>query len=633
MSKNFVSPVIAYFSRGIKLAIILSALINTTHLFAQSNKTSIVTSPNGQIKIKISTVNNLLSYVVTYKNMPVIMPSALGLVINGKTYGSAKQLGTVKAYTINESYGVNGVHNIAINHCNGSKIGIVSGNAPFTLDVRAYNDGIAFKYIIVNKGDGVISKDNTEFKIPTGTKVWSQSNIKYYEGSYKQKDIAEFKAGDLAGPPATFELAGNKGYIAITEGGLADFAGMSLMATGDNGFTANLTGDTKRSGNFDSPWRIIEIGADLNTLVNCDIVTNVSAAPDPKLFPQGNLTKWVKPGRSVWSWLAEKQAITLDNMKHFSDLAAELGFEYNLVDEGWGDWKDGTRDKWAMMKELVDYSTKKGVKVWVWKAYPDRNGIDGINTPEKRRDFFKKCKELGIAGLKVDFFDSEAQEITAFYRDALKDAANYQLMMDFHGANKPTGENRTWPNELTREAIRGLENHAPWAAGNVTLPFTRFLAGPADFTPIHFGNKMGEVSWAHHVATMVVFTSPLMCLGADPQSILDNPCKSMIQQIPPTWDQTIVLPQSKIGETALFARRKGTTWFVAGLNGTSDTKSLSIALSFLKKGKYAITVLKDMPNTQASVVIENSKLSAGQVMNVNMNKAGGFVMKLEPASK
>jgi alpha-glucosidase len=299
--------------------------------------------------------------------------------------------------------------------------------------------------------------------------VWSQPNIKAYEGRYTKKNITDIKAGELAGPPLTIELAGNTGYAAITESGLIDFAGMSLIANGNKGFTANLTGTTKKTGDIESPWRIIEIGKDLNTLVNCDIITNVSPAYDKALFPQGVTTDWIKPGRSVWSWLAKTRSITLDNMKHFTDLAAQLGFEYNLVDEGWGNWRDSTRDNWDMMKELVDYSAKKGVKIWVWKAYPDRKGIPGINTAARRQEFFKKCAAIGIAGLKIDFFDSEAQEIVDFYQSALKDAAGYHLMMDFHGANKPTGENRTWPNELTREAVRGMENQPPLGTGQYNV--------------------------------------------------------------------------------------------------------------------------------------------------------------------
>lgn len=179
-------------------------------------------------------------------------------------------------------------------------------------------------------------------------------------------------------------------------------------------------------------------------------------------------------------------------------------------------------------------------------------------------------------------------------------------MMDFHGANKPTGENRTWPNELTREVVRGLENQPPWAPGNTTLPFTRYLAGPADYTPMHFGARMGEVTWAHHVATMAIFTSPLMCIGADPQSILDNLCKEMIQSIPVTWDETIVLPQSKIGNLVIYARRKGATWFVAALNGINQAQAILVNLSFLKTGNYALNSLNDDPLKQANVRVENT---------------------------
>lgn len=432
------------------------------------------------------------------------------------------------------------------------------------------------------------------------------------------------------GPPVTVLLPGGKGYAAITEGGLTDFAGLSLMAKGDRVLAANLSGLTRKKGRIETPWRIVEIGADLNTLVNCDIIAAVSPGYDKKLFPKGFATDWVKPGRSVWSWLAAERAITLPNMKHFTDLAAELGFEYNLVDEGWGRWTDSAtgRNNWDMMKELVDYSTPKGVKIWVWKAYPDRGGIPGLKEPEARRAFFKKAKELGIVGLKIDFFDSEAQEIIDFYQAALKDAAAYGLMIDFHGANKPTGESRTYPNEMTREAIRGLENRAPWAEGNTTLPFTRYLAGHADFTPIHFGNRLDEVSWTHQVATAVVFTSPFLCYGADPQSILDNPAKEFIKSIPSTWDETIVLPQSSIGETVLFARRKGSAWFIAALNGLKEAKTLTVDLSFLKSSTYSLYEMKDDGAKQADAEIKEGTITNKNVLSINVNPSGGYVGRL-----
>ncbi len=618
----------------LKIVIVLNLLFCLHSVYAQNKKSTtgalIISSPDGSIKLNIESKSGTLTYSINFNKTIVIESSALGLTVNGNSFGDASSIGNVVRYNLNKTYPYRGVHSRAINKCNGAKVSI-NAKQNFVIEARVFNDGVAFRYVINNKDSALIEKDNSEFVIPSGSIIWSQPNIKYYEGKYDKKKIENFKEGDLAGPPLTIELTGNTGYAAITEGGLTDFAGMSLMFKKDRSFIANLTGKTKKNGKIETPWRIIEIGKDLNTLVNCDIIPDVSPPYDPKLFPKGYNTDWVKPGRSVWSWLAESRSITLENMKHFSDLAAQLGFEYNLVDEGWSNWKDSInhRDAWDMMKELVDYSAKKGIKIWVWKAYPDRRGIPGIKDPESRKNFFQKCKDLGIAGMKVDFFDSEGQEIVDFYQAALKDAATYHLMMDFHGANKPTGESRTWPNEMSREGIRGMENRPPWAQINTVIPFTRYLAGHADFTPVHFGNRMGEVSWAHHVATMVVFTSPFLCLGADPQSIFDNPCKQMIQSIPSTWDETIVLPQSKIGELVLFARRKGTTWFLAAMNGTNESVTLNVPLSFLKKGTYKFYSAKDDKEKQANAIVENSKVSSSTILTIDLNATGGYVGRFQ----
>ncbi len=597
-----------------------------------NNKAVIIKSPDGAIQFFVTNQNGQLGYSINYNKKIIIDPSSLGIWVNEKLIGENAKTGKVQLQKASEVYAYRGVHSIASNKYNGAIISF-SGDVAFKLEVRVFNDGVAFRYIINSNGPAVVDKENTSFTLPQGSIVWSQPNIKYYEGKYTGKSIDTIRKGELMGPPVTIELPANSGYLAITEGGLTDFAGMSLIVKGERTFQANLSGTTKKNGIIETAWRIIEIGKDLNSLVNCDIIANVSPKYDIKLFPQGYNTDWIKPGRSVWSWLAQPRAVTLENMKHFSDLAAQLGFEYNLVDEGWSNWKDSVnhKDQWDMMKELVDYSAAKGVKIWVWKAYPDRKGIPGIKNPEQRKAFFKKCKALGIVGMKVDFFDNEVQEIIQFYQATLKDAAEYQLMMNFHGANKPTGESRTWPNEMTREAIRGLENRPPWASSNTILPFTRYLAGHADYTPIHFGDRMGEVSWAHHVASMIVFTSPFLCVGADPQSILDNPCKEMIQSIPPVWDETIVLPQSKIGKLALFVRRKGAVWFLAAMNGSNEMKTININLSFLKKSTYTCYSIADDKDKQANAIVENKTVSAGSNFSISLNAAGGFVARIEPS--
>ncbi|MBC7888386.1 MAG: glycoside hydrolase family 97 catalytic domain-containing protein [Ferruginibacter sp.] len=615
------------------ILLLAEAFAGSAKLIAQqsaSGKPIIIKSPDAVVSLSVTNKNGKLYYTVEFNNKTIIEPSALSMLVNGKMIAENVTTGKILRQKTNEVYAFRGVHNMAANKYNGATI-VFAGMGAFTLEARVFNDGVAFRYLISNKDSAVIEKEFTTFTIPAGSIIWSQPNIKYYEGRYGKKLIDTIKPGELIGPPVTIELPGNAGYAAITEGGLTDFAGMSLIVNGKRTMQANLSGITKKNGNIETPWRIIEIGKDLNTMLNCDIIANVSPAHDKKLFPQGYNTEWVKPGRSVWSWLAGRGAVTLEIMKKFSDLAAQLGFEYNLVDEGWANWKDSVnhKDHWDMMKELVDYSATKGVKIWVWKAYPDRRGIPGIKDPKQRIAFFKKCKELGIVGLKVDFFDNEAQEIIQFYQAALKDAAVYHLMMDFHGANKPTGETRTWPNEMTREAIRGMEGRPPWAQHNTVLPFTRYLAGHADFTPLHFGDRMGEVSWAHHIASMVVFTSPFLCIGADPQTILDNPCKEMILSIPPVWDETIVLPQSKIGELVVFARRKGDTWFVAAMNGLKEPTIINIDLSFLKNGSYLLSSVKDDSNKQGNALLANEKLSSASTLQIRLNANGGFVGKFE----
>ena len=586
-----------------------------------------IKSPNGSIVLSINSHNGELIYDVNFNGKTVIEQSSLGLKSVSKEIGKKVILEKPETYKIDETYTWRGVHSLATNKCNGAKIKINENNYSWILDVRVFNDGVAFRYLFgVESNDSIIA-DNTTFVIPAGSIIWSQNNTKSYEGRYKNLLIDDIKEGEIAGPPVSIQLKNGNGFIAITEAGLVNFAGMSLISDGRRGFTANLAGTVFAKENVLSPWRVIMIAADLNTLVNNDIVPNLSSKPDSVLFPKGFDTDWIKPGRCVWSWLADKREVKPVNMKEFSKLASELGFEYNLVDEGWSNWKDEGKDQWDLLRDLVDYSNRLGVKIWVWKAYPDRKGIAGIKDSVKRREFFSKCKAVGVVGLKIDFFDSEKQEIIDFYQNALRDAAKYKLMLNFHGANKPTGESRTFPNEMTREAIRGLENQPPWAEQNTILTFTRFLAGHADFTPIHFGKRIGETSWSHQIATAVVFTSPLLVYGADPKSILENPFVEFIKSIPTTWDETVVLPQSSIGETAVFARRKGDKWFIAALNGTTS-RQIKIKLSFLSKGEYSASCISDIKTKQQTALPEKLIVKSNRILTINLNAAGGFVARL-----
>ena len=350
-------------------------------------------------------------------------------------------------------------------------------------------------------------------------------------------------------------------------------------------------------------------------MVNSDIVPNLCPPPDPKLFPKGMATDWIKPGRAVWKYL-DGGANTFDEMKNFCRWAGELGFEYNVIEGFWRRWTDD------QLKELVAFGKERGVGIWLWRHSGE------LRESDSRRAFFDQCRDAGVVGVKLDFFDHEAKEIIDLYQTLLRETAEHKLMVNFHGANKPTGEARTWPNELNREAVRGMEASRlkERARHNATLPFTRFLAGHADYTPVHFGARRGDTTCAHQIATAVVFTEPLLTYGAHPTNLLSNPALDMIKSIPSVWDETIVLPGSAIGEVAAFARRSGKTWFVGVLNGP-EARTLKLPLTFLGRGDYAAHIVRDDPGESAAVQIENTPTVSKEAVDLELQPGGGFVAR------
>ncbi len=380
--------------------------------------------------------------------------------------------------------------------------------------------------------------------------------------------------------------------------------------------SARLAQPAAITGRITTPWRVVMIGADLDTLVNCEIVADLSPPPDRRLFPKGLHTDWIKPGRAVWKYLDGGGANTLDTMKEFSRLAGELGFEYNLVEGFWRQWEE--KD----LRDFIAYSREHNVGVWLWQHSRE------IHDPAACAAFFAHVQEVGAVGVKLDFFDHEAKEVMDLYRTALQGAAEHRLMVDFHGANKPTGESRTFPNELNREAVSGMERRSmpAWAQHDTTIPFTRMLAGHLDFTPMLFGERRRETSWAHQIATAALFTAPLLVYGAHPQAILDNPAVELIKSIPSVWDETRVLPFSEIGEIAAFARRHGRRWFLVIANGPT-ARSLEVPLSFLGGGSHAALLVRDREDDPAAVVVERSTVRRLDTLKVDLRAGGGFVAR------
>jgi alpha-glucosidase len=591
-----------------------------------------VASPDGRIQLQLSWQGKpRLEYAVTFDGKPAIDPSPIGIVLDRVNLAEGVQAGQPDRYQVDETYPWHGPHATAVNRGNGVKLPLKSrSGVAYILEVRAYNDGVAFRHIVPGQGTRV-PDEATSFRLPASTTVWYHDTNDHYEGAHTRKGIGAIPIGQWVAPPAAFRLPAGGGYGAITEGALTNYSGMALQYDGSSGLDAKLghavppsypfrlryKEDVERlqqpaavAGTITTPWRIVILGADLNAMVNADIVHNLAPPPDPKLFPRGIETEWTRPGRALWSYL-DGGNNTLEGMKEYARLAHELGFEYNVLEGFWSRWPE------ADVKALADYSRAQGVRILLWTS---RRNLSG---PEKIRSFFDLLKRTGAAGAKIDFFDHEHKEVVDLYETLLHAAAERQLVLDFHGSNKPTGMERTWPNMIGTEAIRGMENSSqPWAQHDATLPFTRMLAGMADFTPVHFGRRLRDTTWAHQVANAVILQAPLLVYGAHPANMLGNPAADILKSIPSVWDETIVLPPSEIGDLAVFARRKGETWFVAAINGT-DAKTIRLDLPFLK-GNYRATMLRDTGEA-AAVTVEHATVQGADPLYVQLRSGGGFV--------
>lgn len=614
-------------------------------------ETVTVRSPNKKLQLSVEAKDERLSYQVSLEGRGVIEPSALGILVDGVDLGGGASLAGVERFATDERYPWRGVHREAVDRSNGARLALTHGasRTPWAVEIRAFDDAVAFRFLVPGAGKRVPDAA-IGFSLPAGSTVWYHGPRDHYEGLYAKKELQDVSAGDWVGVPLTFRLPDGAGFGSITEAGLRDYAGMTLQADGKGGFLERLghaaptsypytlrygEDNAKRlaapaaiQGEIRTPWRVVLLGKDLNALVNSDAIHNLSAPPDPKLFPQAIKTPWLRPGRAVWRYLdgggnceqvpdgPERVRCQLDVIRDFSRLAGELGFEHQVVEGQWRRWSDD------QLKELVEYSKQRNVWIWLWLHSRD------LRLPDERKKLFERLHGLGIAGLKIDFLDHEAKELIDLYQALLRDAAEQQLLVDFHGANKPAGESRTWPNEMTREGIRGMEYRSTpgWAEHNTTIPFTRFLAGPADYTPVVFGDRRKDTTWAHQIATAVVFTSPVFIYGGHPQSLLDNPASGVIKSIPSTWDETRVLPESALGELAVFARRSGEKWFLGVLNSKTP-RTLRVPLSFLGKGGYRATLVRDHRENGASVELQESVLTAKDFVDLSLRDGGGFVAR------
>ena len=607
-----------------------------------------VASPDKAVVFELGTVaDGHLAWRVNWQGTQVIAPSRAGILLGENNTGANATVSASSLRSFVETFSTRHLQKSVSLAGTAAEFPVnIPGGPAWTFEVRLFNQGVAWRMRVPGSGSRHVSGESTDFVLPPATTVYANPDTVSYEGLHVKSAIETLQLRNDVGMPMTFELPGAR-FAALTESHVMHYSGMTLGTTGSNRLIGKFRDDPKgwdMDGDIDSPWRIVLLGENLNELLHASaIVEAVAPPPNSELFPNGSATEWIKPGRSLWQWWAFNDPGThWSKQKEFVDKAAELKCEYYLVDEGWEherqEWfKPGNPDgAWATLKELADYAAPKGVRLWVWRGWrPDtKKQWVGLETPEKRTEFFRRCREAGVAGVKIDFMDSESHERLAFYEACLLAAAKERIMVNFHGANKPTGEARTWPHEMTREAVRGLEYNKFGSlppAHYTTVPFTHMLAGHIDFTPTTLNPAFFKgTTAALQLASAVVFSSPVLSWADDPALYLQSPAVDVIRDMPVEWDETRVLPPSAIGEVVLMARRHGQEWWIAAMNG-GTARQFDVNLAALAGKEAVIDTFLEGKKPHEFDITRDAPIPESGLIHLAIKSGSGALIRIKPS--
>ena len=511
--------------------------------------------------------------------------------------------------------------------------------------IRLYNDGIAFRYEYIKLENQKQLEEHTIYMIPEGTKRWFMQWTEAYEGFFPQTTTYKVKPIRTSSGASTSADGWNNrwGYPALLEPVEGVFALISeanierrqsascLYNDGERYSVVAAENDLNLSGDWHTPWRVVIIGK-LADIVESTLVTDVS---EPSQLKD---TNWIKPGVVSWIYWANNHGSNDFNIiKKYVDMAVVLKLPYVLIDAEWDEMDKIASNEGKTIEDAVAYANSKGIKPMIW--YNSSVGwIDGapgpkfrLNKPEDREKEFAWCEKIGVAGVKIDFFSGDNQMNMDYCLNLLESAARHHLLVNFHGAPIPRGWQKTWPNLLSTEGVYGAEwyNNVPTftdkaASHNTTLPFTRNVIGPMDYTPCAFSDSQHPhiTSLAHELALTVLYESGLQHLADRPESLLAQPkdVQDFLGQLPTVWDETRYV-SGYPGESAVLARRSGNTWYVAGINGKDDPQILKTDLGFIGKGSVQMFVDDASGKWQISTI---SKLPS----QVECQPRGGFVMKI-----
>ncbi len=631
--------------------------------YGQTSKDYELLSPDKKIKVVI-TIADRISYSVMYQSQALLEKSPISLTV--KEHG---ELGKNSKVQEVNNRSVNEILHPAVkvksadirDHFNEISLVFAGG---YGLDFRAYNDGLAYRWRTNYNGTVQVVSEQASFNFAEDHNIYfptEESFLTHSERLYEYIPISSIGSEKFSCVPTLVDVKGGP-KIAITESDLEDYPGMYL--TGTNGKmltgkfpavaakerqTRDRTVEVAERADFIAetrgwrafPWRVLVITTDDRELIENQMVYKLAK---PCRIED---TSWIRPGKVAWDWwnannifgVDFRSGVNTDTYKYYIDFASKYGIEYIILDEGWSKPADIFEiNPDINIEELLRYARQKnvGIILWVlWKPLDDRL--------EEALDLFEKW---GVKGIKVDFMQRDDQWMVNYYWRVAREAAKHKLLVDFHGSYKPAGLRRTYPNVLTREGVRGLE-HVKWSnyptpEHNVTLPFTRMLAGPMDYTPgaminaqeknfqFIFDRPMSMGTRCHQLAMYVVFESPLQMLCDSPSHYLREPeCMEFLSKVPSVWDRTIAL-DAKVGDYILVARKRGTEWYVGAMTDWTK-RQMTVDFSFLDEGNYKIEIYQD--GTNADRYGNDYKKVVGKVSNddkylIELAPGGGWAARI-----
>ncbi|MEI6047556.1 MAG: glycoside hydrolase family 97 protein [Bacteroidota bacterium] len=645
--------------------ILLLTFLFVIAAYYSSAKEYKVSSPDGKISLTVD-VGTDIKWHSTFEGKEIInSPKVAMILANGKILGENERVKKIKISQLNETIKpvVANKRSEIIDNCN---MLVISFNSGFSLQFRAYNDGVAYRFETFLKEDITVINEISEFQFPSTSYSWyplETGFMSHNERTFIYSSLDTIGKKHLASLPTLFQFDGIN--VLISESDIEDYPGMWLVGAGSGKISGTwskypdvekLTRDrdlfvtstkdyiAKTKGTRTFPWRAFVIATNDVKLIESDLVYKLA---QPNKIEN---TDWIKPGQVAWDWwnanniygVDFRAGINNDTYKYYIDFASKNGIEYIILDEGW--YKIGGTALESIpeidIPALCKYAESKhvGVILWViWKTFWD--DID---------EAVVLYEKWGVKGVKVDFMQRDDQKVVNFYLEAAKKTAEHHLLIDFHGAYKPDGLNRTWPNALTREGVKGMENNK-WSKDinpdhDVTIPFTRMVAGPMDYTPgaminmdkanfnPQFTRPESQGTRAHQVALYVIYESPLQMLSDSPSNYMkEQETTDFIVNIPVVWDDIKGL-DGKVGDYLLLARRSGKDWFVGALTDWTS-REMELDLSFLPPGEYIMDIFQDGVNADNFAgdykhLITNVK--SGDKMKIHLSPGGGYAAKLSP---